>query len=125
MGSGSWKLFDSLGRENRVAEASENLAAQRASVEQVKNNVALEVHSTYLNLKSALEVVIATQQAVDSAEESLKVSTSLYNTGLGTNVDVIDAEVELTKAWTDRLNALFNVEIAKAKINKVVGKKVV
>ncbi|MFA4858558.1 MAG: TolC family protein [Candidatus Margulisiibacteriota bacterium] len=121
-GAGTWTLFDSFGREGRINEAAENLAAQKAQVEQFKNNIALEVHDAYLNLKSALEVVIATQQAVDSAEESLKVSTSRYDSGMGTNVDVLDAQVSLTQSLTDNLNALFNVEIAKAKINQAVGK---
>lgn len=125
MGTGSWKIFDSFGRENRVKEASENLSAQRANVEQFKNNIAQEVHGAYLSLKSALDTVIATRQAVDSAEESYKVSTSLYNSGLGTNVDVLDAQVDLTQAWTNHLNALFDVEIARAKINKAAGKKII
>jgi outer membrane protein TolC len=124
-GAASWKLFDSLGRENRVKEAMENLAAQQFSVEQVKNNIALEVHGAYLNLKSALEIVIATQQEIDSATEGVKVATTRYNAGMGTNVDVLDAQVDLTQALTDHLQALFNVEVAKAKINKSVGKIVI
>ena len=124
-GVGSWKLFDSFGRENRVTEANENLYAQQANIEQIKNNIALEVHDAYLKLKSALDVVGSTQQAVESAQESFKVADSRYNSGLGTNIEVIDAQVDLTKAWTDHLNALFDVEIFKAKINKAVGKKVI
>jgi outer membrane protein TolC len=124
-GVGSWMLFDSFGREFRVSEAKENLSAQKANVEQIKNNIALDVHTAYLNLKSALDIVVATKTAVDSAQESYNVSESLYNSGLGTNVDVLDAQVSLTQAWTDHLNALFNVEIAKANINKVVGKKMI
>jgi outer membrane protein TolC len=124
MGSGSWKIFDSLGRENRVREAAENLEAQRANMQQAKNNIALEVHSTYLSLKNALDVVIASQQQVDSAQESYKVATTRYIAGMGTNVDVLDAQTDLTRAWTEHLDALFDVEIARAQINKVVGKDV-
>jgi outer membrane protein TolC len=121
MGSGSWTLFDSLGREGRISEAAENLSAQRAQVDQVKNNIAQAVHDAYLSLKSSLDVVIATQQAVESATESLKDVTSSYNAGMGTNVDVLDALVDFTQAQTDHLDALYNVEVAKAKINQVVG----
>ncbi len=124
-GIGSWQLFDSFGRENRIREASEALEAQRSDAQQLKNNIALEVHSAYLNLKSAIDTVVAAQQAVDSAQESYKVASSLYRSGLGTNVDVLDAQVDLTGAWTDQLDALFEVEVAKAQINKAVGKKVI
>ncbi|MCX5751087.1 MAG: TolC family protein [Candidatus Saganbacteria bacterium] len=124
MGSASWTLFDSLARENRISEANENLSAQKANLKQFSDNVALQVHTAYLTLKSALDVVVATQQEVDSATESYSVANSRYNSGTGTNVDVLDAEVDLTQAWMDNLDALFNVEISKAKINKVVGKKI-
>ncbi|OGC04966.1 hypothetical protein A2276_03320 [candidate division WOR-1 bacterium RIFOXYA12_FULL_43_27] len=123
-GSGSWTLFDSLGRENRVREASENLASQKASTDQVKNNIAMQVHDAFLNLKSALDTIGATKQAVDSAKESYNVATARYNAGMGTNTDVLDSQVDLTEAETNYLRALFDVEIAKAKINQAVGKAV-
>ncbi|MFA5839485.1 MAG: TolC family protein [Candidatus Margulisiibacteriota bacterium] len=124
-GVGSWKLFDSLGRENRVKEASENLSAQQANVQQLKNDIDQEVHDAYLNLKSALDTVDSTKQAVESAEESYKVTTARYNSGMGTNTDVLDSQVDLTQAETAYLQALFEVEIARARINKSVGKAVI
>jgi outer membrane protein TolC len=124
MGMGSWKLFDSFGREGRVREAAENLSAQQASVDQVKNNVALEVRDAYFTLNSALDTVVATKSAVDSAQESYTVATSRYNSGVGTNTDVLDSQVDWTQAETNYFQSLFDVEVAKARINKVVGKKV-
>jgi outer membrane protein TolC len=124
MGMGSWKLFDSFGREGRVREASENLSAQQASVEQVRNNVALEVRDAYFTLNSAIDTVISTKSAVDSAEESYVVATSRYNSGVGTNTDVLDSQVDWTQSETNYFQSLFDVEIAKARINKVVGEKV-
>ncbi|MDD5593782.1 MAG: TolC family protein [Candidatus Margulisbacteria bacterium] len=123
-GAGSWTLFDGLGRENRIREAAANLDAQRANEEQVKNGIALEVRDAYLSLKSTLDTIGSTKKAVDSAEESYNVSTTRYQSGVGTNLEVIDAQVALNQAKVNNLQALFNVEIAKAKINKVVGKEI-
>jgi len=123
-GSGSWTLFDGLGRENRISEASANLDAQRANEEQVKNGIALEVRDAYLSLKATLDTIGSTKKAVDSAQESYNVSSTRYQSGVGTNLEVIDAQVALNQAKVNNLQALFNVEIAKAKINKVVGKEV-
>jgi outer membrane protein TolC len=123
-GTGSWTLFDSLGRENRIKEAAENLHAQRSNVELMRNNIALEVRDAYLSLKSALDTVDATRQAVESAEESYKVAAASYNAGMGTNVDVLDAQTDLTQARTSLLQSLYDVEVAKAKINKTTGKVV-
>ncbi len=124
VGAASWKLFDGLGRENRIREAAANLDAQKATEEQVRNGIALEVRDAYLTLKSALETIGSAKKAVDSAEESLKVSNQRFTSGAGTNLEVIDAQVSLNQARFNLLQALFDVEIAKAKINKVVGKEV-
>jgi TolC family type I secretion outer membrane protein len=123
-GAASWTLFDGLGRENRIREAAANLEAQKATEEQVGNGIALEVRDSYLNLKSAIETIGSVKKAVDSAEENHKVSNLRYNAGVGTNLEVIDAQVALTQAKINYLQALFDVEVAKAKINKVVGKEV-
>jgi outer membrane protein TolC len=123
-GAGSWTLFDGLGRENRIKEAAANLDAQRATEEQIRNGIALEVRDALLSLKATLDTIGSTQKAVDSAQESYHVSSTRYQSGVGTNLEVIDAQVALNQARVNNLQALFNVEIAKAKINKVVGKEV-
>jgi outer membrane protein TolC len=125
VGAASWTLFDGLVRENKVSEAASNLAAQKASEEQVRNGIALEVRDAFLSLKSARETIGSTKKAVDSAEEGYKVSSLRFNSGVGTNLEVIDAQVALTQARLNHLQALFDVEIAKARINKVVGKEII
>lgn len=123
-GAASWKLFDGLGRENRIREAAANLDAQKATEEQVRNGVALEVRNAYLTLKSSLDTIGSSKKAVDSAEENYKVSDLRFASGAGTNLEVIDAQVSLNQARFNLLEALFDVELAKAKMNKVVGKEV-
>lgn len=123
-GAASWKLFDGLGRENRIKEAAANLEAQKATEDQVRNGVALEVRDAYFTLKSSLDTIGSSKKAVDSAEENFKVSDQRFASGAGTNLEVIDAQVSLNQARFNLLQALFDVEVAKAKINKVVGREV-
>lgn len=123
-GAASWTLFDGLGIRNRIREATANLEAQKATEDQVRNGIALEVRDSYLNLKSAIETIGSVKKAVDSAEENYKVSNLRYSSGVGTNLEILDAQVALTQAKTNYLQALFDVEVARAKINKVVGKEV-
>jgi len=124
-GAASWTLFDGLGIQNRISEAAANLEAQKASEEQVRNGIALEVRGAYLDLKTALETIGSTKKAVDFAEENHKVSSLRFNSGVGTSLEEIDAQVALTQAKINYLKALFDVQIAKAKINKVVGREVI
>ena len=125
VGVASWTLFDGLGLQNRIKEAAANLEAQKASEEQVRNAIVLEVRNAYLELKSVLETIDSAKKAVDFAEESYKVSDLRFNSGVGTNLEVIDAQVALAQAKTNYLNAKFDLAIARAKINKIVGKEVI
>lgn len=123
-GAASWTLFDGLGIQNRIREAAANLDAQKATEDQVKNGILLEVRDAYFNLKNSVETITSTKKAVDSAEENYKVSELRYKAGVGTTLEEIDAQVTLTQARVNHLQALFDVEIAKAKINKVVGREI-
>jgi len=124
VGAASWNLFDGLVRENQLREAVAKLEEQRAKEEQVKKGIALEVKEVYLNLKSALDTISSTKKALEAAEESYNFSNQRFLAGVGTNLEVISAQVSLTQAQVDYLQALFDLELAKAKINRVVGSKV-
>ncbi|MFA6169321.1 MAG: TolC family protein [Candidatus Margulisiibacteriota bacterium] len=124
-GVGSWALFDGFGRENRIKENGANLEVQTANEDQFRSGLALEVRDIYLTIKSALEIINSAEKAVTSAAESYKVSASRYNSGVGTNIEVLDAQVALTQAKINHLQSLFDLEIAKAKLNKIVGREVV
>jgi TolC family type I secretion outer membrane protein len=122
-GVASWTLFDGLGIQNRVAEAAANFEAQQATEEQVKSGIALEVREAYLSLKSGAETIESAKKAVESAEENYNVSELRYNSGVGTNLEVIDAQVALTQARVNYYQVIFDLEVAKAKLNKVIGKE--
>ncbi len=123
-GAASITLFDGLILQNRIREAESNLDAQKASEDSVRNGLILEVRDAFLNFTTAIETISSAKKAVDLAEENEKVSDLRYKSGVATNIEVLDAQVALTQARSDYSQALFDLEIAKAKINKSVGKEV-
>ncbi len=123
-GAASWTLFDGLGTQNRINEAAANLEVQKATEEQVRSNVALDVRNALLNLRSVIETIASTKKAVDFAEESYKVSSLRFSSGVGTNIEVIDAQVALIQARTDYLKSHFDLEVSKAWVNQAAGTEV-
>jgi len=124
-GLASWTFFDGFATVNKIREANANLEAQKANEDQLRNAISLDVRNTYLGLTSMLETIASTKKAVDSAEENYKVSTLRYASGVGTNLDILDAQNSLTQSSVNYLNAIFDVEIAKAKLNKSIGKEII
>ncbi|MBU0573533.1 MAG: TolC family protein [Candidatus Margulisbacteria bacterium] len=118
--SGSWSLLEAP-RRGKLKEARARLEEQNEQERSLYNTIALEVRNTFFDLKSALETLASTQKAVELAQENLKVSEVRFTSGLGTNLEVMDAQVALTQASIDNLDAIFGIITSKAKINRVTG----
>ncbi len=120
----SWTLFDGLATQSRIKEANANLEAIRANEDSVKNGIILEVKDTCLNLTSAIEVIKSAGKAVESADENYRISKEKYRSGIGSNLEMIDAQTALKEAKTDFYQAQFDYQIAKAKLNQAIGEEV-
>lgn len=122
--SGSWNIFDGTATWNKIKEARAKLEVQKANQISLKRAIALEVKNANLALKSARENVESTHKALELAEENFKIADLRYRSGIGTNLEVIDAQVALTQARIEYLQAQHDLQIAKARINKVLGREI-
>lgn len=121
MAQASWTLFDGLSTSAKVNEADANYKANLASEIKIRNGVLLEVKDASLNIDSAMEVLSSAKKEVASAVENYQIAEQKYKNGVGSNLEVIDAQVARTQAKTNLYQAQFDLQIAKAKVNKAVG----
>ena len=91
------------------------------TLQQVRESVALEVKQDYLNILSAKEKIRATEAAVDEAEEAYKIATVRYKSGVGINLDVLDAQYNLNSARTNYITALYDYNVGLATLEKALG----
>ena len=91
---------------SKVHAAEEKLLQAEETYRDTVNSVELEVRSNYLGLREAEKRISTTQVAVAKAEEDFHIAQVRYMAGVGTNLDVIDAQVALTEAKTNFVNAL-------------------
>ena len=83
--------------------------------------VLLAVQKAYLNLRSAEQTIQSTQTAVAQGQESFRIATLRYRAGVGTNLDVLDAETKLTDARNNYVQALYNYNISIAALEQLTG----
>ncbi len=122
--SGSWDIFDGTATWNLIKEARAKLEAQKANEISVKRAIALEVKDANFAVQSAKENLEGALKTRELADENFNIAELRYDSGVGTNLEVIDAQVALTQARTDLLQAQHDLQIARARINKVVGKEI-
>lgn len=117
----SYNLFDAGITKSQVkgAEATHGKASEQ--LRQAKDAVQLEVRQAYLNMLEAEKRIETSQVAVVKGEEDYKIAQVRYSAGVGTNLDVIDSQVALTSAKTDYVQALYDYNTSRAKLDKAMG----
>ena len=114
-------IFDSGVTLSKVHAAEEKLLQAEETYRDTVNSVELEVRSNYLGLREAEKRISTTQVAVAKAEEDFHIAQVRYMAGVGTNLDVIDAQVALTEAKTNFVNALYDYNTSKIALETSMG----
>lgn len=117
----SMNIFDSGVTWSKIHAAQEALVQAKESQRQIKDNVELEVRTDYLSMREAEKRITTAQVAVASAEEDYHIAVVRYQAGVGTNIDVMDAQEALTQAKTNYYQALYNYNTSKAALNTSMG----
>lgn len=115
-------IFSGLQRNYKAQQ--EKLALQK-----IKNNfvslesgIDLEIKQASINYENALKSLTAQQQNTELAGKVARITKIKYEQGVGSNIEVIDAEDSLRQAQTNYYNALFDAMIAKTDLDKAYGK---
>lgn len=117
----SWSLWDGGATQNKVKVANDSLEKAKEANLATVDAVLLEVQKAYLNLRSAEQTIQSTQTAVAQGQESFRIATLRYRAGVGTNLDVLDAETKLTTARNNYVQALYNYNISIAALEQLTG----
>lgn len=115
-------IFDGFRTTNKVEEALRNYHAVKADEEQRRQLVALEVEQSYLSVIEAGERIKATEAAVRAAKENVDLANGRYQVGVGSIIEVTDAETIYTDAQTSYIRARYDYKIAEAQLIKAMGK---
>ena len=114
-------VFDSGVTKSRVAAAKANLMTAKESYRQDTDNVELDVRNCYNTLREAEKRISTTQVAVSKAEEDYHIAQVRYETGVGTNTDVLDAQVALVQARNNFNSSLYDYNLAKVALDTAIG----
>ena len=114
-------VFDSGVTKSKVAAAKANLMVAKESYRQDTDNVELDVRNCYNTLREAEKRISTTQVAVSKAEEDYHIAQVRYEAGVGTNTDVLDAQVALHQARNNFNTSLYDYNLAKVALDTAMG----
>ncbi|MCX7729353.1 MAG: TolC family protein, partial [Bacteroidia bacterium] len=117
----NWNLFTSGQRYFRIQQAKYNVLKSQYNLDQIKQSVTLEYQSALITYQNALLSLKNQENNLQLAQEVFDTSIKKYETGVGSNLEVINAEASLKEAQTNYLTALLDVLSAKIDLDKATG----
>jgi outer membrane protein TolC len=118
----SWTLFDGGSSLGRIKEAKSNARRVLLAREQVEDYIRLEVTAGILSVRAGERAIASQEKAVEQAAEALKMAQARYETGQATNLDVLDAQLALTQAKTNRIQAVHDYLVSLAQLERASGR---
>jgi outer membrane protein TolC len=114
-------IFDGLTKHYKLKQAQITLDKLNQSQDLLSQSIDLQVQQAVINLRNSLETLETQQRNVDLAQEVVRVSKIKYQEGVGSNIEVINAESSLKESQTNYFAALYDVLIAKVDLAKARG----
>jgi outer membrane protein TolC len=118
----TWTFWEWGGTHYKVKE----IQGIRKELVQTKNaledSIRLEIRDAILALEEAEKNIPTTRKAVEQAEENLRVSEERYKAQVTTSTEVLDAQTLLTQARTNYYRALYDHNLARARLYRAMGK---
>jgi outer membrane protein TolC len=119
----NWSIFDGGNRLARYREAKAILDASQQRLKATELDISREVEQTRSTVVESDERILAAQAAVASAQENFRLVQGRFDAGVGTILDLTDAQLALTQAQNTEAQALADFRIALARLDRALGRR--
>lgn len=116
-------IFSGFLTKYQIEESRASLDAAKANADSIKQAIFLDVQQAYLNLTEAAQRIPAAELVVRQADENLELANQRYANGIGSPLEITDAEVLAVNAKNAWNQALYDYKIAEASVEKAMGAK--
>jgi outer membrane protein len=118
----NWPLFQGGLTTGQVKEAEGNLGVADAQLDQEKLQVRLDVEQARLAVRASKVAITTADEALTNARYQLKLAEKRYAAGVGSIIELGDAQVATTSAGAQRVQADYNLATARAQLLAALGR---
>lgn len=117
----TWNIFQGGLTRALSQEAQANLDAAQAQIAALQQQIRVDVEQARLAVRAARQSLAAAGEALVNARERLRLAEGRYRTGAGSAIELGDAQVALTTAAAQRVQAEYNLSISRAQLLRALG----
>jgi outer membrane protein TolC len=114
-------VFQGFQTDARVEQASIDMRRTQEQVANLELNLRTLTESIVLRLREARQRIEAQEKTVEQAQRGYNIASTRFVNGLGTQLEVNDAQVALTQARVNRIQAYYDYVVARVDLNETLG----
>ena len=114
-------IFYGYSKKYKAIQSQNNLQKVRQSFDLLKSSIDMQRSQARITLKNALESMKEQKANLDLANEISRVTRVKYQNGVGSNLEVLNAESSIKESQANYFTALYNALIAKVEVEKANG----
>jgi len=116
-------IFDGLNKKAKIQRARLELEKTRNQREELLRGIRLEVTTAQTNYQSASERLERQQQNLELAERIYETAQIKYREGVGSSLEVTQAEQSLYSTQSNYMQALYDMLLAKERLEMALGEQ--
>ena len=117
----TWPILQGGLTHGQVREANGTLATLTATEQAQVLQIRIDVEQAQLAVMAAKSTIDAAEEALANAREQLRLAERRYETGLGSAIELGDAQVAATAAAAQEVTARFSLGTARAQLLAALG----
>ena len=117
----SMPIFDGLQRHYRVQSAHVGVLKAENDLLMMQRTIDMQQAVARVTLQNTSATLNAQKANMDLAQDVFNVAQKKYDQGVGSNLEIINAQTALKEAQTNYFNALYDAVIAKVDYDKAMG----
>ncbi|MEM7105082.1 MAG: TolC family protein [Bacteroidota bacterium] len=115
-------IFDGFQKKNSVARAQVNYEKIKLQKEEVERAIVLQIKNARVDYRNAVESLEATERSLNLAQKIYDTTKIKYQEGVGSSIEVTQAEQSLYQSQANYNNALYDLLLAKMRLDQAVGR---
>lgn len=115
-------IFSGMNNKAQLIKRDVNLAQIQNTIQAFENASKLEAQSALVRYNRSLKTLEVQKQNLELANEILRISSVKLKEGIGSNLEITNAQQELKTSQTNYLNAIFDLLNAQIELKKAYGK---
>jgi outer membrane protein len=116
-------LFSGFSSVEQVREANANISAIEARQNNLKLQIIREVESAWLGANEATARMVSTEKEIAAADENKALAEGRYHEGVGSIIEVTDAQSQALDAQTAHIQAMYDYYTTMARLDRAAGKE--